>query len=645
MPETTPHPAFHAGTDCRAWEWLGAHPVHEPSGDAWRFAVWAPEAESVWLVGEFNHWDRTADPMQRGADGVWSAQIPAARFISFDGNDDEKSRTYKYLIRDRRGAVHYRSDPCGFRMERQPGTASILWDLSGYVWHDGEWLKKRAGWDPMTNPVSVYEVHAGSWKRGENSRPLNWTELADELIPYVRDMGYTHVELMPVMEHPFEGSWGYQVTGYFAATSRWGQPQELMAFVDRCHQEDLGVILDWVPAHFPKDENGLKRFDGSCLYEHRDSRRSEMPQWGTCLFNLGRPEVRSFLTSSAFFWLDQFHADGLRVDAVSAILYHDFGRDHSQWLPNEKGGRENLEGMAFLRGLNTAVREAFPGVMMIAEESTAFPKVTGDIEQGGLGFTFKWNMGWMYDTLAYVAEDPIWRKFHHDKITFSLTYAFSERYILPFSHDEVVQGRKSMLDKQPGDIWKKFAGLRALYGYTMAHPGKKLLFMGGEFGPFTEWRHDTSLEWFLLLYDMHPQLRACVRQLNQLYREIPALHDDTLEWQGFRWIQVDDRDNSVFAFLRTDREGRSVLCVTNFTPVYHEIYRLGMPGSGILTEILNTDRNCFGGSDQHNPAPIHTEAEPCQEFEHSAVLRVPPLATVWLRFDPDEPLSGSASAE
>ena len=643
-PSAGPHAAFHAGQDCRAWEWLGAHRLHGKSGDIWHFCVWAPHAQRVSLVSEFNRWDREANPMTREEDGFWSVEIPAALFtVESDPprytypDAAQKLLTYKFAVLAEDGQWHFRSDPCAFRMEQRPNTASIIWDTAGYDWKDGDWVKARKTWDAVSSPINIYEVHLGSWRRegGDHGRYLTYTEIADQLIPYALDMGYTHLEFLPVMEHPFDGSWGYQVTGYFSATSRFGTPQELMALIDRCHQAGLGVILDWVPAHFPKDENGLCKFDGSCLYEHPDPRRSEMPQWGTCLFDFGKPEVRSFLESSAFFWLENFHADGLRVDAVSAILYLDFCKGPGQWLPNEKGGRENLDGISFLQKLNTDVADAFPGVMMIAEESTAFPMVTKPAEVGGLGFTLKWNMGWMNDTLTYIAEDPIWRKWHHDRITFSLTYAFSEHYILPYSHDEVVYGKKSMLDKQPGDIWQKFAGLRALYGYQLSHPGKKLLFMGGEFGQFIEWKHDDPLDWFLLLYDMHPQLQACVRDMNRLYREIPALHDDSLEWEGFRWTQVEDRDNSVFGFIRSDRDGHSLVCVSNFTPVYHPVYRMGLPESGSLTEILNTDRNTYGGSDQHNAGTLHTDDIPMQSFPNSVEMCIPPLATVWFRYDKD----------
>ena len=446
-------------------------------------------------------------------------------------------------------------------------------------------------------------------------------------------MGYTHVELLPVMEHPLDMSWGYQVTGYYAATARYGTPKEFMNFIDRCHQAGIGVILDWVPCHFPKDEIGLYRFDGTSLYNHPDRRRGEIAQWGTKLFDFARGEVCSFLLSNACFWMDWYHADGLRVDAVSGIIYYDFCKEPGQYLPNCYGGRENLDGVNFLRRLNETVYHDFCGIMMIAEESTAFPMVTAPTYLGGLGFGFKWNMGWMNDILSYIKLDPVYRKYHHDKLTFSLFYAFSENYILPFSHDEVVHGKHSMLDKNPGDLWQKFAGLRALYGYTMAHPGKKLLFMGGEFAHFIEWKYDDQLDWFLLVYERHAPLQSCVRQMNHLYREIPALHEVDNSWNGFQWITANDTDNSVVAFVRTDKAGQAVLCVSNFTPVFHPIYRIGLPLGGTLNEIFNTDRKEYGGSNQYNAYELHAEKSEFNGFPYSVDICVPPLSTVYFRYD------------
>jgi 1,4-alpha-glucan branching enzyme len=646
---------FHHGRNRKAYEMLGAHPVEQDGKPYWHFAVWAPNAKKVSLIGEFCQWDKTVCPMVKQYDGIWEVRLPAEKFsVESDpkryqyADAAEKLRTYKYAIQGIDGAWHEKADPYGFQMQLRPNTASMLCDLSGYAWQDHAWMKQRAAWDAYHSPMNIYEVHLGSWKRagsgktgtggagsetGEAGEMLTYAELAEQLIPYVQDMGYTHIELLPVMEHPLDMSWGYQVTGYYAATSRYGTPKELMAFIDRCHQANIGVILDWVPAHFPRDEIGLRQFDGTACYEHPDPRRGEMAQWGTCMFDFARGEACSFLLSNACFWLEWYHADGLRVDAVSAMLYHDFCREPGQWLPNKNGGRENLDAIAFLQNMNTVIYHDFPGAMTIAEESTAFPMVTKPASVGGLGFGFKWNMGWMNDMLSYIKLDPIYRKWHHDKLTFSLYYAFSENYILPFSHDEVVHGKHSMLDKQPGDIWKKFAGLRALYGYTIAHPGKKLLFMGSEFGQFIEWKFSDQLDWFLLMYDRHPQLQDCVRTMNRLYKSTPALYQVDDSWDGFQWITVNDCDNSVVAFLRTDKSGNAVLCVTNFTPTFHPVYRVGLPHNGTLTEIFNTDRKEFGGSNQYNAWPCKAEVTPWNGLPFSTEICVPPLSTVFFRYD------------
>ena len=646
--------SFHQGTNRRAYEMLGAHLTEQDGKPVWHFSVWAPNARQVSLIGEFCHWDKTVCPMKKQFDGTWEVRLPAETFDvasdpkRYDYEDAaEKLLTYKYAVQQEDGVWHEKTDPYCFAMQNRPNTASRLCDLTGYQWQDGAWLKARGAWNAYQSPINIYEVHLGSWKREgsskngdgvkndgkeQNGRMLTYAELADQLIPYVVDMGYTHLELLPVMEHPLDGSWGYQVSGYYAATARYGAPKDLMAFIDRCHQAGIGVILDWVPAHFPRDEAGLRRFDGTACYEHPDPRRGEMQQWGTCMFDFARGEVRSFLLSNACYWLEWFHADGLRVDAVSSMLYYDFCREDGQWLPNQFGGRENLDAIAFLQKLNETVYRDFPGIMMIAEESSAYPMVTKPVYMGGLGFGFKWNMGWMNDILFYAKLDPIYRKWHHDKLTFSLFYAFSENYILPFSHDEVVHGKMSMVDKQPGDLWKKFAGLRALYGYTMAHPGKKLLFMGSEFGQFIEWRYDDQLDWFLLLYDKHPQLQKCVRRLNQIYRETPALYEVDDGWNGFQWINANDQDNSTVSFLRTDKAGNAVLCVTNFTPNYIPVYRIGLPVDGTLEEFFNTDRAEWGGSDQHNAAILHAEKERWNEFPYSVDLCVPPLSTVYYRY-------------
>ena len=639
-PTSSIRESFHQGENRRAYEMLGAHPVVQNGQEMWHFALWAPNAQRVSLVGEFCRWDKAACPMTKQFDGTWEVRLPAATFdVASDParynyeNAAEKLLTYKYAIQGPDGMWHEKADPYGFRMQLRPNTASMLCDLSGYAWGDADWMAQRAARDAYHAPMNIYEVHLGSWKLHKDKTMLSYDELGDELIPYVLDMGYTHVEFLPVMEHPFDGSWGYQVTGYFAATSRFGEPKGLMRLIDRFHQAGIGVILDWVPAHFPRDEIGLRRFDGTCCYEHPDARRGEMPQWGTCMFDFARGEVRSFLLSSACFWLDWFHADGLRVDAVSALLYYDFCREPGQWLPNPYGGRENLDAIAFLRKMNATVYHDFPGAMTIAEESSAFPMVTKPAYMGGLGFGFKWNMGWMNDMLAYIKLDPVYRKWHHDKLTFSLFYAFSENFILPFSHDEVVHGKHSMLDKQPGDLWQKFAGLRALYGYTMAHPGKKLLFMGGEFGHFIEWKDDDQLDWFLLLYERHPELQKCVRRLNHLYRETPALWQVDDGWDGFQWSCANDNDNSVAAFIRTDRAGNALLCVTNFTPVFHPVYKVGLPLGGTLEEIFNTDRKEWGGSNQYNAYVLHAKAEKWNDLPYSCDICVPPLATVYFRYD------------
>ncbi|MBE5804408.1 MAG: 1,4-alpha-glucan branching protein GlgB [Clostridiales bacterium] len=658
---------FHQGTSRRAYEMLGAHPVEQNGEAMWHFAVWAPNARQVSLIGEFCRWDRFACPMTKQFDGTWEVRLPAATFdpasdperYNYEGAA-QKLKTYKFAIEGADGVWREKADPFGFAMQNRPNTASVLCDLESYRWQDGQWMERRRDRDVFNTPMNVYEVHLGSWMRegstkqggglmgdgkDDNGRMLTYTEIADKLIPYVLEMGYTHVEFLPVMEHPLDMSWGYQVGGYYAATARYGEPQELMQLIDRCHQAGIGVILDWVPAHFPKDGYGLGRFDGTCCFEHPDPRRGEMPQWGTYLFDFARGEVRSFLLSNACFWLDWYHADGLRVDAVSSMLYYDFCRDGMEWLPNQYGGRENLDAISFFRMLNATVNHDFPGVMTIAEESHNFPGVTHAAGEGGLGFTYKWNMGWMNDTLAYIEKDHIHRKWHHDKLTFSLFYAFNEHFILPFSHDEVVHGKLSMIDKQPGDLWQKFAGLRALYGYTMAHPGKKLLFMGGEFGQFMEWRFDDQLDWFLLVYDKHPELQKCVKELNFFYRNTPAMYEVDGGWDGFQWSQANDQNNSVVAFIRTDKKGKSILCVTNFTPQYIPVYRLALPYGGKITEILNTDSEAYAGSGKGNPAPLKVEDVPMGEFQHSVKIVVPPLATVYFKYDKVKPKAKPAAAK
>ena len=637
-PDARTREEFHQGQCENAYTFLGAHPVKQGGALYWHFAVWAPNAQRVCVTGEFCGWERESRPMQKQYDGIWELRLPDALFHpardpeKYNYPDAEKKLlSYKYAVQGPDGSWHLKADPYAFASELRPHNASLLFDLSGYAWGDAAWMQKRAQWDACRSPVNIYEMHLGTWRRGPEGRLLTYGELADQLIPYLRRMAYTHVEFLPVMEHPLDGSWGYQVTGYYAPTARYGGPNDFRALVDRLHQAGFGVILDWVPAHFPRDEIGLRRFDGTPCYEHADPRRGEMPQWGTMLFDYGRGEACSFLLSNALFWLNEFHADGLRCDAVSCMLYHDFCREEGAWLPNRDGGRENYEAIAFIRRLNAAAYGACPGVMMIAEESTAFPGVTRPAYLGGLGFGFKWNMGWMNDMLAYIKLDPIYRKYHHDKLTFSLCYAFNENYILPFSHDEVVHGKHSMLDKQPGDLWRKFAGLRALYGYTMAHPGKKLLFMGGEFAQFIEWKDDDQLDWFLLLYEKHPQMQKYVAQLNRFYKSTPALYRADDGWAGFQWLAVHDSERSVVAFLRSAGRCDSVACVTNFTPAFYGQYRIGLPYDCVLTECLNSDRAEFAGSNQYNAASLRAEKIPFEDQPYSCLICVPPLATVYFR--------------
>ena len=637
-PDGARRESFHQGVCCDAYNFLGAHPVEENGEKKWHFSVWAPNARQVCLTGEFCGWNIQAYPMEKQYDGIWELRLPD-RLFSPESDPEkygfpeaaERLKAYKYAICCADGQWHLRADPYAFESELRPNTASKMRSLEGYAWGDGAWMEARAKWNPYRSPMNIYEMHLGTWRRGEGNCLLSYTEIADRLVPYVKEMGYTHVELLPVMEHPFDGSWGYQVTGYYAPTARYGAPDAFRTLVDRLHQAGVGVILDWVPAHFPKDEIGLLRFDGTTCYEHADPRRSEMPQWGTALFDYARGEVSSFLLSNALFWLKEYHADGLRCDAVSCMLYLDFGRDPGQWLPNREGGRENLDAIAFLRRLNETVYRECPGAVTIAEESTAFPKVTHPTGEGGLGFGFKWNMGWMNDTLSYIALDPIYRRYHHDKVTFSMMYAFGENYILPFSHDEVVHGKHSMLDKQPGDLWRKFAGLRALYGYYMAHPGKKLLFMGGEFGQFVEWRDAEQLDWMLLDYENHPQLQAYVKALNALYRTLPALHERDDSWDGFSWLNVNDAERSILAFLRSADDGSAVAVVTNFTPQPYGQYRVALPYDCELTELLNSDRLEFAGSNQYNAAPVRAKSEPMNGLPFSADICVPPLSTVYFR--------------
>jgi 1,4-alpha-glucan branching enzyme len=614
------------GTHYRSYEKLGAHLVEKDGVAGTEFAVWAPNAERVAVIGDFNGWDTDANPMQVHPEaGVWECFIPGVRAGSL----------YKYQIYSRFNEYQAsKADPYGFAAETRPQTASKVWDLSGYDWGDREWMERRAAWNPIESPVSIYELHIGSWARipEEGDRWLTYREMAVRLAEYVHDMGYTHVEFMPVSEHPFDGSWGYQTVGYFAPTSRFGTPQDLMYLVDTLHRNGIGVILDWVPAHFPTDAHGLVYFDGTHLYEHADPRQGQHPDWGTSVFNFGRSEVRNFLISNALFWLERYHIDGLRVDAVASMLYLDYGRREGEWIPNRYGGRENLETIDFLRTLNTVAYSSFPGIMMIAEESTAWPMVSRPTYLGGLGFGFKWNMGWMHDMLDYMSKEPIYRSYHQGQITFSMLYAFTENFILPFSHDEVVHGKRSMISKMPGDDWQKFANLRALYGFMMGHPGKMLQFMGCEFGQWNEWNHDTSLDWHLLGVPSHKGLQRWVRDLNTVYRGEPALYELDADAGGFEWIDCSDNQRSVVSFLRKGRQpGGEVLFVCNFTPVVHHNYRIGVPHAGEWKELLNGDATLYGGSGQGNLGTVSTAPVATHGHPVSLNLTLPPLATIALK--------------
>ena len=610
------------GEDLRLYRKLGAHLLAIQGTEGVRFSVWAPNAARVSVVGDFNHWDGRRHPMRlhQGA-GVWEIFIPHL----------EPGTLYKYEIKPRSGAPFVKADPVGFGSEVRPATASVVRALDSYEWGDREWMDARPTGNALREPMSVYEVHPGSW-RWREGRPLSYLEMADELPDYLVEMGFTHVEFLPVMEHPYDPSWGYQVTGYFSPTSRFGTPDDFRHLVDRLHQRGIGVFLDWVPAHFPRDAAGLRRFDGTALYEHLDPRLGEHPDWGTMIFNYGRNEVRNFLIANAVYWLDEFHIDGLRVDAVASMLYLDYSREDGEWLPNRYGGRENLEAIDFFRQLNRTVGEHFPGALMIAEESTAWPGVTNPPDAGGLGFHFKWNMGWMNDFLRFIEHEPVHRKFHQGMLTFSLMYAFSENFVLPISHDEVVHGKHSLLDKMPGDEWQKFANLRLTLGFMWTHPGKQLLFMGGEFGQWREWSEDGPLDWWLTERPLHRGAQRWLRDLNHVYRAEPALWERDTTHQGFEWVDFHDVENSVIIFRRLgDEPGEEVLVLCNFTPVPRHDYRVGVPYSGRYREILNSDSELYGGSNVGNGGWVGTETIPSHSHPSSLCLSLPPLGMLMLK--------------
>ena len=629
-PSDLPVYLFHQGNNFEAYRYFGSHLEEQDGQPGAVFRVWAPHAKAVSVVGDFNSWVPTSHPMEKVSDGIWELFIPGIKIYD----------VYKYCITTPADELVYKADPYAFHAETRPSNGSKVFDISGFDWHDAAWEDAQKKNDVINGPMSIYELHAGSWKMKEDGVPYNYSELADQLVPYIKDMGYTHVELLPITEYPFDGSWGYQVSGYFAPTSRYGTPHDFMEFVDKLHAAGIGVILDWVPAHFPKDAYGLYMFDGAPCYEDPNPRRGEHKEWGTMVFNFGMPEVESFLVSSALFWIEQYHVDGLRVDAVASMLYLDYNRRDGEWEQNVKGGKENLEAITFLQKCNTAILGRHPHKMMIAEESTAWPLVTKPAADGGLGFNFKWNMGWMNDMLHYMSLNPMWRPFNHDSLTFSFYYAFSEKFLLPISHDEVSHGKGSLIKQMPGKYDEQFAGVRAFITYMYAHPGKKLVFMGTEIGQFDEWNHEEAIQWDLLEFEKHKKLRTFFKELNKFYLDCKPLYELDTVWKGFDWIHHDDYTNSVIAFKRTDKNGDEIVSVCNFQPIRRDEYCIGVPKYGLYDEVFNSDEERFGGSGVVNGNNIKTEVMKIHGFDQGLSLTLPPLSVIYLRcakeLEPDE---------
>ena len=609
---------FHNGTNYKAYKFFGNHKINK---DKFAFRVWAPNATAVSVVGDFNSWDNDANKCKLVAPGIWEATVKGVNIYD----------CYKYAVTSPTGVVHLKADPYAVHQETRPGTGSKVYELHNYSWGDEAWQKKKENQNILAQPINIYEVHFGSWKRHDDGNFLTYREMAEQLVPYVKDMGYTHIEMLPIMEYPYDGSWGYQVTGYFAATSRYGLPEDLMYFVDCCHKAGIGVILDWVPAHFPKDAFGLYEFDGTCCYEYSDMKKGEHKEWGTRVFDYAKNEVKSFLISSAEYWIDEFHFDGIRVDAVASMLYLDYCRKDGEWTPNKNGGRENLEAVEFFKQLNSTILSNHPGSMMIAEESTAWPMITMPPDQGGLGFNFKWNMGWMNDMLRYTSMDPLFRKGNHSCITFSFFYAFSENFILPISHDEVVHGKASLLNKMPGEYDMKFDGMRLFLAYMMAHPGKKLLFMGSEFGQFIEWNYKQGLDWLLLDYDKHRQLQGFTRELNNFYNEHSELWEIDYSWEGFQWISSEDNCNSVIAFRRINSKGEEIIAVFNWTPNNFSSYKIGVPEKGTYKVLLDTSLAKYGGDKSRKDNAYKTKAQPIHGYEQNIDLKLHGLSALFLQ--------------